>query len=85
MQNQITFKYMVNFLNANRERKIDLLKIYVSNFNGLKFSEINQLVNTFTKYFSKSLAVEMQRQRKEIKVYGKLNLNRPQIKNIIIR
>ena len=85
MENQITFKYMVDFLNADRSRKIQLLKVYVSNFNGLKFSEINKIVDSTTNYFSKSLAKEMQRQRREIKVYGKLTLNRPVTKKIIIR
>ena len=85
MQSQMTFKYMVDFLNSNRDRKIQLLKVHVKNFNGLKHSEIINLIESATKYFSRSLEREMLRQRKEIKVYGKCNLNRPTIKNIIIR
>ena len=85
MQDQMTFKFMVDFLNSNRSRKIQLLKVYVLNFNGLKHSEIMNLIDSATNYFSKSLAREMSRQRKLVKVYGKCNLNRPQIKNIIIR
>jgi len=85
MNEQISFKYMVDFLNANRNRKIDLLKVHVKNFNGLKHSEIINLVDSATKYFSKSLAREMSRQRKQVNVYGKCNLNRPIHKYIIIR
>jgi hypothetical protein len=82
---QITFKFMVDFLNANRNRKIDLLKSHITNFQGLKVSEINNLVDMVTSHFSKSLAREMQRQRKNIQVNSKVGTVKHPIKSIIVR
>ena len=85
MSEQMTFKYMVDFLNANRNRKIQLIKVHVKNFNGLKHSEITNLVDSATRYFSRSLAREMKRQRETINLKSKVgNFDKP-IQKFLIR
>lgn len=53
---QTTNQMMVDFLNSNFDRKIDLLKSVIKNFDGLKYSEICKLVRNVTKHFELSLA-----------------------------
>lgn len=48
--------YMVDFLNSNRSRKIELLKSELTCVNGMSQSQLTKTVNNITDHFQKSLA-----------------------------
>lgn len=87
-------KFMVDFLNSNRSRKIEILKSEISSVNGMKQSELNFTINKVTEHFQTSLARDFNLQEFQSSDSGNpikrnpntlINLNRPQHQNFIVR
>lgn len=86
---ETTDKAMIDFLNSNFERKIQLLKSVTSNFDGLKYSEICKFVRSATKHFELSLARNLKeipnRQKLVYRQYPNIIKRNNKISKFIIR
>ena len=54
--NSANFSFMVDFLNSNRNRKIDILRSEIESVNGMRQSELSFTVNKVTQHFQESVS-----------------------------
>jgi len=61
MKNSITIQDRLNFLRLPIDRKIEVLKSLIGNFNGLSHSEIMHFVRKTTKFHQDSIDRELKK------------------------